>query len=168
MGKFKSVKRPFQGKSRKKRKSNTPISEEQYRVLQTYNKASWFNQDKLWEDDEDNETSASRRKIILPEEDIDFVDDSDDSDEDSDLSGSDMEFEDDTLAIPQRHLILDIALLQNAIYKNLSCRDCGEKVKLFERTSGRSALATKLLFQCKNSECTLRQVDTSFFTTPTF
>ena len=77
MGKFKHTKKPFCSKKRKAwNKGRTKrFDANQKDILANSDKGTWYNQDQRWLDEEDNETSeinASRRKIILPEEDIDF------------------------------------------------------------------------------------------------
>ena len=58
-----------------KRKAATPSDSPAKLRLNLFNfEQSWYtNTEDLWDEEENHATSASRRKILLPKEDIDFV-----------------------------------------------------------------------------------------------
>ena len=164
MGKFNTCKKPFESKkkNRGRKKINKEFAKCLKEKLTDYNKASWFNQVNLLmgDDDEDLGASASARKIILPEEDIEAVSDNDDYDSDE---SEDNDAEERNS--PNRLLIIDTILLETAIQKFLSCKFCKGEVKLQENCSSKQGLGTKLFFECKNRNCASRAFDRGFYTT---
>ena len=158
MGKFKHTEKLFCSKKRKawhKGRTNR-FDTNQKDILAHSDKGSWYNQDQRWLDEEDNETNeinASRRKIILPEEDIDF--EIDDGYSDSDDSSLESENEADTNENTTdfgRYLIIDLSTLQRELRKSLCCSACNSTVSLCEKTSCCQGLGTKLSFICDKND----------------
>ena len=115
-------------------------------------------QDKNWADDEE-ETSASRKKIILPEEDIDNIDDT--SDNDSDTTDDDMDY-----MSADGLVILDLKVLAQEINKKTTCRFCKlSSVKIVERPYFRQGLGVKLYIKCDNVTCESNIENDGFFST---
>ena len=101
---------------------------------------SWFGcQEQAW-NSECSEESASRRKIVIPEEDIDYDNNeyySDSDDENIDAN--------DVLKKVIHHLIMDIALLEKGINEMLSCKSCNSSISILENKNCREGLGTKLV-----------------------
>lgn len=109
------------------------------------------------------EDSSSKRKIVLAEEYIDHIDR-----EESDLdSGLDEELDcidcnrSVRMSKPNRNII-NTNLLQEFLYENCVCRDCGGDLRLCEDSNQHHGLGSKLYFLCKN-DC--QRNEKGFFTT---
>ena len=99
-----------------KRKRRTPnkkkfkaFTNEWKKKLAISSKGSWYNQSTLWKDS----VTEKRRKIILPEEDIDF------DEEKIDLEGN-----------RNSYIIMDLSLLNNALSERACCKTCGNTLKI--------------------------------------
>ena len=151
MGKLKYNKNPFGAKKRRlRRKSSKQFDNERIEFLKSYNlkKVSWFDQ---INEDLDELTSASARKIRLPEEDIDFEDESD-GETDNEYYEQNEEENEEHLTDPDRFIIMDISLLQAFLDNNLVCKNCNQTVQLYENELSRQGFATKLVAKC-SPEC---------------
>lgn len=156
MGGIKNLKNAFAGKKRKSHKRRSKGMESPMkRRLEEYNKnESWFKSfesmvENVWNDDEE---SSSRRKIILPEEDICF--DSEDScyeyDEDDECNVTDVGRK-RNWSKPYRNLIIDSKILEQFIQDNCVCKDCGRQMSVYEDSNQHHGLGTKLDLFCQNS-----------------
>ena len=153
MGRLRFNHKPFGVSKRNPRKKvSKRWNQTQKEYIKSYNmkKASWFDQmDKEWDDLE----SASRRKIILPEEDINFKDDENESETEYESSDEDNYDEDEeTLQNPGRLIIIDTSLLQAFFDQNLVCKKCHEPVRIYENCVRRQGLATRIVAKC-SPEC---------------
>ena len=166
MGRPNSNKIPSSSKGKRRRKS-IHFSPSKKKILAESDLGSWFSeQQKLWNEeyDESNDFSASRKKIILPEENIDnLIEDS--SDDSSSESG-----DDDVEEIyrqPNRFVIIDVKTFQQNMDMALCCRHCQSSVSLQEQAFCHHGLGTKLVFICSNKECIASgNQKISFFSTP--
>lgn len=118
--------------------------------MKDYNfEQSWFQQTKqIWNQSLEIGGGASRRKIILPEEDIEL-----ESDEELDLDKA-SEFG------SGRSIIIDVGLLNSYMLKKCACKECGGSLKILEDKSQRHGLGSKLFFACQKCRS-----DNGFFTT---
>ena len=155
MGKFKKVKKPFEGKRRRawNKRDQKTFCNSLKTTLDEYNSnQSWFNQNEaLWNENEADgcELSASRRKIVLPEEDVDFDSGSGESESDTDSE----EVLEENLQPLLRNIILDPMLLQQYAQENVVCKYCFSNVKFYEDVNQCQGQGTKLLFRCMNNTC---------------
>lgn len=147
MSRFKAKKRPFQGKkkqnSRKKVTRNWCQARKEY--LNKFNeKESWFGQN-----DWDTEESTSRRKILLPEEDINEGDDSCLSDDS--FSSDDEELIEQHLKQPNRYVAINFSTLNNFFNDSVLCKECNQSITLYEDVNKRHGLGTKIIQICSQS-----------------
>lgn len=160
MGKFNTLKKPFESKKKKRNKKVCKaIAEELRGILNEKNtNVSWFNKNEnIWNNEQ--EEGVHRRKIILPEEDLEFETDSETDDDNEELE------ETSSFKKTARNVIISLAILQNVITSSLVCSKCYRKIKLIEDRNHHQGLGTKLVLICTGEKCNM---NSQFFTTPKF
>ena len=109
---------------RKRRASNKKklenFTNEWKKKLAIPDKGSWYNQSTFWKD-------SDKKKIILPEEDIDF----DEEEIDSDGNKS-------------SYITMDLSLLNNALSERACCKHCGNTLKIICKKHQESGLGKNL------------------------
>ena len=163
MGKCNRISKPFQTRKKKpwnKNKSKLFENARKEKLVEYNKNTSWFDQE---EERWNTEINASRRKIVIPEEDIYFDDDDDDDDDDGDDDyddeNVDNEYDNTYIGTSpkimklDRHLIVDVSTLENGINNVLSCKFCNGSVSLFEDTNHHQGLGTNWLIKCSNKHC---------------
>lgn len=111
--------------------------------MQEYNSnQTWYNsQENQWNYYTEEEGS-SRRKILLPVEDLSYESEVE-SDYDSDNDGDSVMFEK-----VKRNVVIDTELLESFLAESFVCKDCQQKPKLLEDKQQHHGLGTKLIFVC--------------------
>ena len=122
MDKNKNPSRKRKRRAPNKKKFKTFTSEWK-KKLAISDKGSWYSQSTLWKDSD----TEKRRKIILPEEDIDF----DEEEIDSDGNKS-------------SYITMDLSLLNNALSERACCKHCGNTLKIICKKHQESGLGKNL------------------------
>ena len=109
---------------RKRRASNKKklenFTNEWKKKLAIPDKGSWYNQSTFWKD-------SDKKKIILPEEDIDFDEEEIDSDGNR-----------------NSYITMDLSLLNNALSERACCKHCGNTLKIICKKHQESGLEKNL------------------------
>lgn len=146
MGRFKYARKPFEGKKRKSKNRKSMESPLKKR-LQDFNlNQSWYNEkEEQWNQLAMEEASPSRRKILLPEEDVNYESEveSENASDEENITGR---FEK-----VQRNILICPQLLENFLAENFLCKECGESAKLREDVQQHHGLGTKLVFVCSKN-----------------
>ena len=146
MDKNKNPSRKRKRRAPNKKKFKT-FTNEWKKKLVISDKGSWYNQSTLWKDSD----TEKRRKIILPEENIDF------DEEEIDLDGN-----------RNSYIIMDLSLLNNALSERACCKNCGNTLKVICKEHQESGLGKNLKLccisdNCKDNEFTNTEKDGQYF-----
>ena len=143
----------FQKKRRRtKPKCEKSMENDRINYLKEYNiRKSWYNSFEEEIESQWDSLNASRKKILLPEE--EELDCETECPSDGECSDDELWSETETkLYSPKRKLLIDIELLQTFMKNNCICKDCGKTQTIYEDENFRQGLGTKLVFRC-SKEC---------------
>ena len=119
-----------------------------HQVLNSYNTGkSWFDhEEELWNFKSCSE-NASGRKIVIPEEDINYYD--------QDYYDYDQYMNEAAKAVKlNRHILMDVKILEKALSEIMASKIFDGSASILENRNCHKSAGTKLVLRCNNSRCT--------------